>query len=242
MYVYVLMAYDLTSAALPASTGLVNVSSNPSGRARISWISNGAFPVHASLSIANGFDPREPQPRLVPPTKSEPALPHRHHAGAEPGTEREARPLIALLDLLQIHAHHRAVRLVAHEELLPERPELAARQVALDPARRLPHLAVGEHHRRRHQLGDLLRLRHHPAAALRHARCLAEVLRLRLLVPAKALGVADEAADRDVLEAAGAVPRPLVVGVEHVAGGVEADAPRRPHAAGGRHPLAALRH
>ena len=44
----------------------------------------------------------------------------------------------------------------------------------------------------------------------------AEVLGLLLLVPLEAVGVADEAADGDLLEAAGAVPRPLVVGVEDI--------------------------
>ena len=79
--------------------------------------------------------PGEPQPRLVPPTNSEPSLAeaHRHDARAEARAEREAGALVAAVDLLQGDAHDRAVRLVADEELLLERAELAAGQVASMP-------------------------------------------------------------------------------------------------------------
>ena len=69
---------------------------------------------------------------------------HRHDAGAEALAEREAGALVTAVDLFQEDAHDRAVRLVADEELLLERAELAAGQVAVDAAGRLAHLAVGE--------------------------------------------------------------------------------------------------
>ena len=53
--------------------------------------------------------------------------------------------------------------------------------------------------------------------------------------------MADEAADDDLLETAGAVPGALVVGVEDVALGVEADAAGRANAAGRRDELALRR-
>src|SRR5205085_9916263 len=107
-----------------------------------------------------------------------------------------------------------------------ERPELAATQVAIDAAGRLAHLAVGEQHRRRHELRDLLRLGHHAAVAPGHGRRRAEVTCFFLLVPLETIGMADEAADGQVLQAASAVPRALVVGVEDVALRVEAYAAR----------------
>src|SRR5262249_24732753 len=137
---------------------------------------------------------------------------HRHHAGAEPRAEREAHSLVAAIDLLQEHAHHRAVRLVADEHLLLEGAELPARQVGADAAGGLAHLPIGEGDGRRDQLRDLLRLDGDPTAALRHLRGGAEVLRLRLLVPAEAVWVADEPAFGDVLEVARTIPRALVVG------------------------------
>src|SRR5262249_13085422 len=92
-----------------------------------------------------------------------------------------------------------------------------------------------------HVLRDAFRLDVDAAAALRRLRGLAEVAGLGLAVPAEAVGVAVEAADDDLLERTGAVPRALVVGEEDVAVGVEADAPRRAHAAGDRHELALRR-
>jgi hypothetical protein len=44
--------------------------------------------------------------------------------------------------------------------------------------------------------------------------------------------VADKVAGYEMLERAGAVPRPLIVGVEHVPIAIEADASGRPHARG----------
>src|SRR5262249_6613384 len=87
---------------------------------------------------------------------------------------------------------------------------------------------------------DTLRLGHDAAAAFGHGRGRADVRveLARLRVPAEAAGVADEAALDEMLEPAGAVPRALVVRVEHVALGVEADATGRAHAAGGRRDLA----
>src|SRR5262249_8777036 len=109
------------------------------------------------------------------------ALAHRHHAGAEALLEGETRALIVAVHLLAEAAHHGAVRLVADEQLLLERAELAARQVTGDAAGRLAHLAVGEADHRRDEFLDALRLGHDAAVGLRHQRRLAEVLRLRLL-------------------------------------------------------------
>src|SRR5262249_11226543 len=138
----------------------------------------------------------------------------------------------------QKDAHHRTVRLVADEHLLLEGTELAPAQVAVDPARRLAHLAVGEEDRRRHQLRDLFRLGHHAAIAFGHLRRRAEIAGLFFLVPPETIGVADEATDGQVLQPARAVPRALVIGVEDVALGIEANAARRTHPARRRHKLA----
>src|SRR5262249_12336176 len=131
--------------------------------------------------------------------------------------------------------HDRAVRLVANEELLRERAELTAGQIAVDAAGRLSHLLVGEQDRRRIKLRDLLRLGHDPAPALGNERRGPEprIELVRLRIPLEAVRMADEAALSDLLERAGAVPGPLVVGVENVTFRIEADAARRTHAAGG---------
>src|SRR4051794_17819808 len=136
------------------------------------------------------------------------------------------------------------MRLIADEELFLEGAELAARQVAVDAAGGLAHLAVGELHTGRHQMRDALGLVDHPrlAAAVGDLRRLAEILRFRLVVPAETARMADEAADGQVLETARTIPRALVVGVEDVALGIEADAARRSDTAGRRHELAVLRH
>ena len=98
-------------------------------------------------------------------------------------------------------------------------------------------------HRRRHELRDLLRLGHDPAAALRHRRRVAQVLALPVsLYQLKLSGWPTKPPTVKLLEAAGAVPRALVVGVEDVALGVEADAAGRAHAAGRRDELAVRRH
>ena len=80
----------------------------------------------------------------------------------------------------------------------------------------------------------------HPAAALGDGRRGPELG--RIFIPLKAVRVADKAAGGQVLQAAGAVPGALVVGVEDIAGRVHADAARGAHAAGGRHEAAILGH
>src|SRR5439155_15295804 len=109
-----------------------------------------------------------------------------------------------------------------------------AGEVAIDAWRRLAHLAVGEHDAGRIELRNLLGLDHHAAIALRHEGRRAEVSRFGFLVPFEAIGMANEAADGEVLQAARTVPGALVVGVEDVALGIEANAAGRTHAAGGR--------
>src|SRR5207248_3663780 len=65
-------------------------------------------------------------------------------AALEALAEREARPLVAAVDLLQEDAHHHRLRLVADEALPGERAELAPRRVPDRLARRLPHGPVRE--------------------------------------------------------------------------------------------------
>src|SRR5262249_45317360 len=130
--------------------------------------------------------------------------------------------------------HHGAVALIADEHLLLERPELAAGDIADDAAGRFAHLAVGKDDGRRHQLGDFLGLDHDPAARLGVFLPRAHVRGVR--IPFVPLGMPLERAGLEELQAAGAVPRALVIGVEDVAVVVEADAAGRADAAaGGRH-------
>ena len=132
------------------------------------------------------------------------------------------------------------VGLVADEELLAERAELAAGEIAVDAAGRLAHFVVGEEDAGGHELGDFLGFGHDAAAALGPLRGGAE-LGIELIgigIPLEAIGMAGEAALDDLLEAACAVPRALIVGVEHVALGIEADAAGRADAAGGGDELA----
>src|SRR5262245_49274448 len=112
------------------------------------------------------------------------------------------------LHLFEINPHHGAVRLIADEELLFERPELAARNIAGNARSRLAHLVVGKINRWRFELRDPLGLDHHPAAALRIFGPFAEFA-VRFLVPAIAAGMADELAGLQMLQRTRAVPRPL---------------------------------
>src|SRR5438094_2510433 len=73
MYVYVLALYEAAFSAVALSTGFVKTNSKPSGFARISRTSKGTLPDQTHRSIAPCWFPREPQPRFVPPTKSEPS-------------------------------------------------------------------------------------------------------------------------------------------------------------------------
>ena len=66
---------------MPMNLDAVGAVSNPN---RISWTSKGTLPVQTRRSIENGLLPREPQPRLVPPAKSEPSLPKRTGTTPEP--------------------------------------------------------------------------------------------------------------------------------------------------------------
>src|SRR5438132_10957045 len=133
------------------------------------------------------------------------------------------------------------MRLIADEEVLFERAELAFGEVAIDAARRLAHLLIREENARRHELRDAFGLSHETAAALGHGRRRAEIRGRRVLVPLEAVGMADEPAHGDLLEAAGAVPRSLIIGVKDIALGVEAHAPGRAHAACRRNELARRR-
>src|SRR5262249_6477550 len=127
---------------------------------------------------------------------------HRHAPGAEPLLERVAGPLVVAIHLLQARAHDDAVCLVADEELLLERPNLAAGQVAVEAGRGLTHLRVREQDARRVELRDAPGLGHHPAVGLGHHWSVAEVPGLLLLVPPEAVRVADEPADGQALQPA----------------------------------------
>src|SRR5205085_7412921 len=66
--------------------------------------------------------------------------------------------------LLQEDAHHRAMRLVADEELILEGAELACTLVAVDAGGGLTHLPIREKDTSRHELRNALGLGHHSAA------------------------------------------------------------------------------
>src|SRR5690606_17314239 len=130
---------------------------------------------------------------------------------AEALAEGEAGPLVMAVDLFQEDAHDRAVGLVADEELLLERAELAAGQVAHDACGRLPHLVVGEEHGRRLEFGNLLGFDHDAAATLRISRTLPHRGNgRRMLVPLVAAGMPHKLAWAEPLQAAGAVPGSLI--------------------------------
>ena len=107
-------------STLARSTSCVKVSSKPSGLARISWISNGTFPVQSTRSTANGLRPRDPQPRLVPPTNIFPfsVISKAKRTTAETFQKRKADSLVVALDLFQEASHHGAVGLVGDEHLI----------------------------------------------------------------------------------------------------------------------------
>src|SRR5688500_1596224 len=135
-------------------------------------------------------------------------------------------------DFLQVDAHHGAVSLVANKQLVLERAKFAASRVADDSRGGLPHLAVRKIDRRRLELRDRSGLDHHAAAAERFVRAFAHDVS-GSFIPAIARRMTDEAAGAQPLEAAGAVPRSLIVGIEHVADGVGTDTARRAEPAGG---------
>src|SRR5207249_3462702 len=90
----------------------------------------------------------------------------RERPAAKTAAKGKTSALVVPLDLFKEHTHHRAVRLVADEKLLLERPEFAARQIARDSRCRLTHLAVRKINCRRLKLRNFFGLDHHAAAAL----------------------------------------------------------------------------
>ena len=158
----------------------------------------------------------------------------RQRPAAKAAAERKAGPLVVAVHFFQKHPHHRAVRLVADEQLLAKRPEFAARKIAGDARGRLAHLAIREIDGRRLEL--------------RESSSASTIIRLPLCgsagcspidaagcrVPFVADGMAEKRAGPQPLEAARAVPGSLIVGIEHVARGVRADAAGRAKAAARR--------
>src|SRR5262249_26942037 len=156
-------------------------------------------------------------------------------AALEAAAEREARPLVLAVHLLQVDAHDVGLVLVADEALAGEGAELAAGGVPHRLPERLAHAAVGEpHHRRRVRrqaagaAGTLLAVVEHAAVVrLRGGRG-----ERRLLDPAQPGGGAGIVAFADVLELARRHPLALVVGVEQVAVRAGGDAGGRAQAGG----------
>ena len=157
-------------------------------------------------------------------------------AAVETLAEGEAGALIHAIDLFQVHPHDRAPCLVADEELVLERTKFSGGAVVLDARGALAHFVVGESDGRRHELRDLGPLNRDAAVARRILRPRTHVR--GLLVPAVARGVAYELPGLQVLEPTGAIPGPLVVGVEHFAQMVGGDAAGRTQSAGGGDGLA----
>ena len=123
---------------------------------------------------------------------------HAVDAGVEAVDEGEAGALVVPVDLLEVDAHHRAHHLVAHEQLLGEGAEGAARGVEHHVRRGLTHLAVGEPDRRRLGLGGV---------ALQV---------LGVLAPAQPRGMTDEGVLPQVRQPVRGDVVPLVVHVEHL--------------------------
>ena len=123
------------------------------------------------------------------------------------------------------------MRLIGDEHLPGKRPELPLGRITHHPRRALPHKIVGEDDNRRAVLRDPLHLLRPPAATLRLGR-LRPHLR-REVIPLEPARMTDELPRPQFLERTRAVPRPLVVGVEDLAGAVEANPAGGPDAGGG---------
>src|SRR5262249_54365513 len=145
-------------------------------------------------------------------------------AALEAAAEREARPLVAAVDLLQADAHDHRLRLVADEALPGERAELAAGRVPARLAGRLPHAPVGEPDARRRQVRHAADAVFALLAVVSHAagiRLPEEGGERRLLHPAQARLVAVIVSFADLVNLVSRHPLALVVAVEQVAVGAE---------------------
>ena len=216
-----------------ASTGRVKVSSKPSGRACMVEHLEGdlAGPVEPLEGV--GLGPAR-APSAVGAADEERALggeQERQVARGEPLSGRGSTPPgSARRPSRGITRMIGAGRLVAHEQLVLEGAELAAGGVAGDAAGGLAHLGIGEVDGRAGAARGSSGPRS-PSGCRSPGRAGRGPSVFASSIPLVAGGIAEEHPGLEVLQAAGAVPGPLVLGVEHVARRVHA---RRPPASGSR--------
>ena len=146
-------------------------------------------------------------------------------------SEGKAGPLHDAVDRLQAAAHEDRMRLIGDEHLPGKRPKLPLRRITHHPRRALPHKIVRENDDRWAVLRDPLHLLRPPAAAPRLGR-LRPHLR-RQVIPLESARMANELPRPQLFERARSVPRPLVVGVEHLPCAVKADPAGGSDAGGG---------
>lgn len=146
-------------------------------------------------------------------------LAHGDDAGLEAFQEMEHRALVEAVDLFEVDALDLRVGLLADEHLLLPRAEFAAAEIAGDAAGRLADLGMRQDDGGRDELGELLPLGE-DAGGIGGLRWRGEFV----AVPVVAARVALEGSGLEPLQAGGTVPRALVVGVEGIALGIEADA------------------
>ena len=125
------------------------------------------------------------------------------------------------VNLLGSGAKNQAERVVAKEELAAERTELPARLVESEARDGTTHLDVGKADRGRHEFGHAAAFDRHTGITVRLHGFL-EVLGEG--IPVVTRGVAKEATGLQVLERAGAIPRPLALDDEHFALGISRNA------------------
>ena len=165
---------------------------------------------------------------------------------AKPPRKGITTPCLMPLTVFEEDAAEIAVALVGDEELLAERAELSAAQIADDGDGGVADLAVHQVHGGRQELLDALALQHHAVGIAAGSRLAALAFALEasgtgsigrgpmfgaLSYQTLPAGMSLEGAGHEVLQRARAMPRALVVGVVDFAVRIEA------HAAGLRMPL-----
>ncbi len=226
------MLYDLGSPAVFGSTGSVNCNSKPSlvEPHLLHFEGSLAGPDHPLQRKGLAAARAPAAVRAAHEQRTGRRHQQRQAAHCEAFAKREAGPLIVALHFFQVDAHHGAVRLVADEQLLARTGRTCRRSC-----------------RRRCRLADWPILGYgkiaRPAAPAPGCFLASIIIRLPLLGSAGAgralsssyhllpAGWPTNSPGCELLQAARAVPGALVVGVEHVAGRVHADAAGRANAA-----------
>ena len=155
-------------------------------------------------------------------------------SGSESLSKGEAGSLESPVNFFEKTPHDRTGALVADEHLLLEGSEFSAADIAGNTAGRLAHFGIREEDGRRDVFGNLVGFDHNAATTFRVLRSgFQHAFDFGQVEPFVAAGMTLKGTGLEVFEAAGAVPRPLIVGVEDVACRVEAHSARRSDAAAG---------